>query len=334
MKPNPFLEREVAECVTDDEAENAEKASRKKAPKSRKKGKESLPQLKSIDDQHLPRWLRMVTAGGLALGGVGVLCLGLATLRDAPEVQGQAMSQVQEAEKKLPEMAGAGAVAAKFVTAWLDESLGADTREAALEQVTTKGFSPALPKSEGQASVRRVHAGSARAVSASTGEVPVTVVLAVKAAEDSAETSATMWSLVVPIVWDGTQAAVSAPPSFEGLRTLGDVPARKITAIDDLSAATKDIVTATLTAWASGQEMAPHLAPGSTLRPLGKGLTLVAVDSWTVTSQSEGQCSGLADTTWKLPGGLEVSMRQQITLQEISSTSGQSWRVKSIGVQK
>lgn len=330
MKPNPFLEDTVKEAA--DEAESAEKPQRTKVKKSRKKAKTRLPQLKSIDDQHLPRWLRMVTAGGLALGGVGVLCLGLATVRDTPEAQGQAMSQVQETEK-LPEMAGAGAVAAKFVTAWLDESLGTETREAALEQVTTKGFSPALPKSEGQASVRRVHAGSARAVSASTGEVPVTVVLAVKAAEVSAETSATMWSLVVPIVWDGTQAAVSAPPSFEGLRTLGDVPARKITAIDDLSAATKGIVTATLTAWASGQEMAPHLAPGSTLRPLGKGLTLVAVDSWTVNSQSDGQCSGLADTTWKMPGGLEVAMRQKITLQEVSSTSGQSWRVKSIGAQ-
>ncbi|MFF8786913.1 conjugal transfer protein [Streptomyces sp. NPDC015125] len=137
------------------------------------------------------------------------------------------------------------------------------------------------------------------------------------------------YGLEVPVAKARDRVLVSGQPALVGMPEAAPyTPKTEPEADSAMAGATRQTVKNFLTSWAAGSED-QTAAPGSHIAPLGHGLTLGSLDSWTVDTGSGDRRTGTAAVRWQIAGA-QLQQSYRIALTQVSASSGTRWQVQQV----
>lgn len=150
-------------------------------------------------------------------------------------------------------------------------------------------------------------------------------------------TQATRWvTLSVPLQAVGGRAVVSGTPAFVSMPVPGEIDQSLVQTPTDeaVTTATRDGAQAFFKAFGSSDAAAVEqaTAPGAAIQPLGAGISLKSVDSWSVEEGSSSARTAHAAVTWILSGST-VQQSYRVGLIATSAGGTQAWRVHDIAAE-
>ncbi|MEV6421849.1 conjugal transfer protein [Streptomyces sp. NPDC051662] len=135
--------------------------------------------------------------------------------------------------------------------------------------------------------------------------------------------------LEVPVAESDGRVLVTGQPALVGMPTATSYTIPGAADADSaMSSGTRQTVKDFLTAWAAGSED-QAAAPGSRIPPLGGGLQLDSLDSWTVDAGTGEKRTGTATVRWRLAGA-QLQQTYRITLTQVSANTATRWQVSEV----
>ncbi|MEV6681247.1 conjugal transfer protein [Streptomyces erythrochromogenes] len=133
-------------------------------------------------------------------------------------------------------------------------------------------------------------------------------------------------TLRIPVAQTGGRVLVTGQPALVGTPKPGKYEQPSPPEADlALSQETRKSIEEFLSAWAQGRE-AQAAAPGAALAPLGGGVRLERLDSWTVHAGSGDKRTGTAVVTWNF-GRAQLQQTYLITLTQVTTGAATRWQV-------
>ncbi|WP_372412587.1 conjugal transfer protein [Streptomyces luteireticuli] len=252
-----------------------------------------------------------------------------------PPAQKQAAPKAdRQAEARQDEVPAEAAqqVAERFARSYLTwNGQAKEAREKELAVDLPKGAdAKAGWNGEGSQLVAQTIAGTVTQTGGKRARVAVDVRVSVTTGSGSKQQTVSGWrGLEVPVAEAGGRVIVAGQPALVGMPSAVDYTAPKDPEPDaGFSGSTRSVVNAFLSAWAAGTE-GQAAAPGAVIAPLGGGIALEALDSWSADGGSGDKRTGTAVARWKLAGGV-IQQTYRITLTEVRTNSATRWQVWAV----
>ncbi|MDJ0346963.1 conjugal transfer protein [Streptomyces sp. H10-C2] len=245
----------------------------------------------------------------------------------------QANPQAEARKDDVPE-AAAQQVAARFARSYLTWSQdNPKAREADLAADLPKD---ADAKSgwdgNGQSTVAQTIPGQVTQTGPHQARVSVAVRVAATTGQGPKARTISSWrGLEVPVADSGGRVLVTGQPALVGVQQPAEWKAPDAPDTDaNLSQATRAGIDTFFKAWVAGTAD-QAAAPGAKIAPLGDGMELRSVDTWSVEAGAGARRTGLATVRWKVAGA-ELQQTYRVTIAQVSAsgaTRWQAWQVTS-----
>ncbi|MFG3429672.1 conjugal transfer protein [Streptomyces californicus] len=242
----------------------------------------------------------------------------------APQVDHQA-----EARRNDVPVEEAQQVAARFARSYLSWS-------SQTPQLRARDLAMDLPKDtdpkmgwdgQGLQQVSQTIAGTVTQAEGKRARVRVDARVSYSVKSGGKNVAVSRWlGLEVPVAKSGGRVLVTGQPALVGMPAATSYTNPNVADADAaLSGSTRQTVQDFLTAWAAGSED-QAAAPGSRIPPLGGGLRLDSLDSWTVDAGTGQKRTGTATLRWRLAGA-QLQQSYRITLTQVSASTATRWQV-------